>query len=205
MRRAWSFFLIFLLFLPGLALSAQEEEEDPDHIPTESEWFDYVTAPYTRGDRTFNISLGTVFPILFVGIDNNQHGLRLGGTGSLAFNYFLDPNFFLGVELAGMFSGTRRGNMFYMVPFGIRAGYQYIYRRFEFPLSLMVGAAPQRYLENGYFGLIVKPGASAFWRYNPEWSFGLNTIWYFVPQWPKNGNNAYGNFLELTLSARYHF
>jgi hypothetical protein len=69
----------------------------------------------------------------------------------------------------------------------------------------MVGLAPQRYLEKGYFGLILKPGASIFWRFNPEWSFGFNTFWWFVPQWPKNGNNSIGNFVELTLSARYHF
>jgi hypothetical protein len=69
----------------------------------------------------------------------------------------------------------------------------------------MVGGAPQKYLEEGSFGLIVTPGASVFWRYNPEWSFGLNGNWWWLPQWPKDGKDVYGNFLELTLTARYHF
>ena len=206
MMRTWSFFLIFLLLLPGLNLLAQEEDDDePDQLPIESEWYDYYATTYTRGDRTFNISLGLLIPTIFVGIEDNQHGLSVGGTGSLAFNYFLGPHIFVGGEFGGMFSSTRRGNMLYIVPIGVRAGYQYIYRNFEFPISLMVGAAPQRYIENGYFGLILKPSVSAFWRYNPDWSFGLNTNWWFVPQWPRNGENVYGNFLELTLSARYHF
>jgi hypothetical protein len=142
--------------------------------------------------------------LYFSGIENNQHGLSVGGFGSLAFNYFVTPKVFLGGELSGMFSATRGGNMLYLIPFGFRVGYQFLYRRFEFPVSLMIGAASQRYLEKGYFGPILKPGASVFWRYNPEWSFGLNSVWWFVPQWPRNGNNSFGNFLELTLSARYH-
>ncbi|MCL2070573.1 MAG: hypothetical protein FWH19_06280 [Treponema sp.] len=205
MPRTWSFFLIFLLLIPGLNLSAQEEDEEPDQLPIESEWYDFYAAPYTRGDRTFNISLGLVMPTVFGGIDDNRHGLSMGGTGSLAFNYFLGPNIFLGGEFGGMFAGTRRGNMLYIVPFGLKAGYQFINGRFEFPVSFLVGAAPQRYIEHGYFGLFIKPGASVFWRYNPDWSFGLNTNWWLVPQWPANGNNAFGNFLELSLSARFHF
>ena len=204
MRRTRSlFFILFLIFL-GLNLPAQEEE-DPDDAPPDSEWVDIASAPYSSGDRNFVVSLGVLFPIYFSGIENNRHGLSFGGLGTLTFNYFINSNIFLGAELSGTFSGTRGGNMLYIIPFGIRAGYQFWYRRFEFPVSLMIGAAPQRYLEKGYFGPIFKPGASVFWRYNPDWSFGLNAAWWLVPQWPKNGNNSIGNFLELTLSARYHF
>jgi len=211
MPRTWSLLLILLLVFSGLRLHAQEEEtpteEYPESPSIESNWDEYTTTLYTRGDKTFTITLGVVFPIYFGGghIENNQHGISLGGHGSLAFNYFLTPYFFLGGELGGMFAATRARNMYYIVPFGIRMGYQLVYRRFEFPLTLMVGAAPQKYLEKGYFGLILKPGASLYWRFRPDWSFGLNSMWWFVPQWPKNGYNAYGNFLELTLSARYHF
>ena len=211
--RTWSFILMLLLFfLPGLfAQDEPPKEEKPEAPPIESEWIDYDTNLYSRGDKTFGITLGVLFPTYFGGaIDDNKHGLSVvGGTGTLSFNYFFGPHFFLGGELSGMFAGTRGDNMFFMVPFGVRVGYQFVYRRFEFPLSLMIGMAPQKKLDEGYFGLIVKPGASAFWRFNPDWSFGLNTIWWWVPQWPKpqDGDryNVYGNFLELTLSARYHF
>ena len=202
--RTCSLFLIFFLLLLGQSVFAQEDaypEEEPG-----PDWGSIASSPYTFGDRNFIISLGVLIPTFFGGdIENNEHGLRLGGTGSLAFNYFLNSNFFVGGELAGSFSGTRGGNMLYMVPFGVRAGFQFLLHRFEFPVSVMLGGIASRYLDRGYFGLIVKPSASAYWRFSPEWSFGLNSAWWFVPQWPRNGNKVYGNFMELTLSARYHF
>jgi len=207
MRRTWSLFLVLFLVFSGLSLYAQEgayQDGDPDDSFPETGFDEIMSAEYAPGDRNFTISGGVVIPLFFSGVANNQHGLSVGGVASLAFNYFITQRFFVGGELSGMFTGTRGKNMLYIVPFGIRAGYQFTYRRFEFPVSLMIGAAPQAYLEKGYFGLFVKPGASAFWRYSPEWSFGLNAAWWFVPQWPENGNNSLGNFLELTLSARYY-
>ena len=214
MLRPWTLFLMLILILPVPGLFAQEEppeEERPEPPPIESEWIDYNTNLYSPGDKTFTITLGIVIPTVFKGIDKSMggHGLSVGGTGTLAFNYFLTSHIFLGGELSGMFARTRGKNMLYMVPFGLRVGYQFVYRRFEFPLSFMIGAAPQKKLEEGYIGLIMKPGASVFWRFNPDWSFGFNAIWWVVPQWPKSQDgvryNATGNFLELTLSARYHF
>ena len=211
--RTWAFFLTLFLILPVLGLFSQEEmppEESPEAPPIESEWIDYDTTLYSRGDKTFTITLGTIFPTVFRGaVYNNNHNLSLGGTGSLSFNYFFGPHVFFGGEFSGMFSATKGENMFYMIPFGFRIGYQFLFQRFEFPLSVMFGAAPQRKLEETYFGLILKPGAAAFWRFSPDWSFGLNSVWWFVPQWPKSQygtrHNTYGNFLELTISARYHF
>jgi len=208
MQRALSLLFILFFAFSGLNLAAQEDigpEENPDEAPPDSEWEEIVTAPFSAGDRNFTITLGVVIPVLFSGIDNNQHGLSIGGTGSLAFNYFVTQNIFVGAELSGMFASTRGGNMLYIIPIGVRLGYQFWYGRFEFPVSLMIGAAPQRYLEKGYFGPILKPGASVFWRFNPEWSFGFNSLWWLIPEWPKNGNDSIGNFVELTLSARYHF
>ena len=204
MQRTCSLFLILLLILLGQSLFAQEDEYPEDDLDPDRGGI--ISSPYTLGDRNFIISLGVIFPTYFGGeIENNNHGIRLGGTGSLAFNYFLNPHFFVGGELAGSFSATRGGNMLYMVPFGVRAGYQFMLYRFEFPVSVMVGGVANRYLERGYFGLIVKPNVSVYWRFSPEWSFGLNSAWWFVPQWPSNRHDVYGNFMELTLSARYHF
>ncbi|MDR1057922.1 MAG: hypothetical protein LBL43_00065 [Treponema sp.] len=212
MRRICSFVLGLMFFTILLPLYAQEEdgeEESPPEIITEDpDWEGLAPTLYSEGDKTFIITLGLLLPTYFGGdsISGNRHNLRpLGGTGSLAFNYFMSPHIFWGVELGGMFLGTRGENMFFMVPFGLRVGYQFIFRRFEFPLTLMIGGAPQKYLEKGYFGFILKPEAAVFWRFNPDWSFGFNTNWWFVPQRPKNGKNAIGNFIELTFSARYHF
>jgi hypothetical protein len=206
MRGTLSILLIFFLFFSGLSLYAQEgafPEDDPGEPFPETEFDEIMTADYSPGDRNFSVSLGTIIPLYFSGIDNNRHGLSVGVFASFVFNYFITQRIFVGGELSFMAFGTRGNNMLYIVPFGVRVGYQFLYRRFEFPVSLMIGAAPQNYLEKGYFGPVVKPGFSAFWRYNPDWSFGMNAAWWFIPQWPENGNNSFGNFLELTLSARY--
>jgi len=203
--RARSLFFIILLLFAGQVLFGQDGTHPDDDFPDPS-WGDIATSPYAMGDRNFVISLGTLIPTLFTGdIENNRHGLRLGGTGSLAFNYFLTPSIFVGGELGGSFMGTRGGNMLYIIPLGARIGYQFLINRLEFPISLLLGAAGQRYIDSDFFGFFVKPSVSAFWRFNPDWSFGLNTAWWFVPQLPRNNHNVYGNFLELTLSARYHF
>jgi hypothetical protein len=187
-----------------LPLGAQENENPAP--PLESEWEDYAPSLYSMGDKTFIITLGVVIPVVFTGsIDERGHGLSAGGTGFLAYNYFLGSNFHLGGEVGGMFASTRGKNMLFIIPFGLRVGYQFVARRFEFPLTFMIGAAAQKYLEQDYLGLFFKPGAAVYWRFNPDWSFGLNANWWIVPQWPKDGENAVGHFIEATLSVRYHF
>jgi hypothetical protein len=164
---------------------------------------------YARGDQTFTISVGVIFPTLFVGkegvLTNNMN--LLGGAGSLAYTYFLTPHWYFGGELGFMFNGTLAENFLFIVPFGIRTGFQFALGRFEFPIGIMAGAAPQKYLnEKEFFGLIVKGSASAFFRATPDWSFGLNAVWWWVPEWtPEPAKDVYGNFLELTVAARYHF
>jgi hypothetical protein len=189
-------------------LSAQEDDDEQE-IPIESEWTGALPGAYSRGDVMVTLSLGALFPILFLdgstepakAYDGN---IKIGGVGSLGLNYFLTSDIFLGGEINGGFSGSVN-NILIQFPFGMRAGYQFILGRFEFPLSLLVGMSSQTYLTKHYFGLFLKPEVSAYWRFNPEWSFGLNVGWWWVPQWPKEGReyNRYGNFLSLTLSARY--
>ncbi|MDR1277325.1 MAG: hypothetical protein LBK02_01085 [Treponema sp.] len=219
MRKAGAFFL-WLLLMGGTVIFAQEEEapgieeeipeeEIPEEeIPIESDWSGFMPSLYSNGDQTFTITLGIIFPTLF--IQNGSmitHNINpVGGTGSLAYTYFLGSHVFVGGEIGIMFDATLRKNTLFIIPIGLRAGYQFLFKRFEFPVSLLIGFAPQRYLELGYFGLFVKPSASAFFRFNPDWSFGINTAWWWVPQWtPDKTKNVDGNFIDITLSARYHF
>jgi hypothetical protein len=203
MLRTWSF-VVMLIVVLVLPLRAQENENPAP--PLESEWEDYAPNLYSRGDKTFIITLGVIIPTVFTGaVEDNDHGVKVGGTGFLAYNYFLGSNVHIGGEVGGMFAGTKGKNMLFIVPFGLRFGYQFVVRRFEFPLTFMIGAAAQKYLGKDYLGLFLKPGAAVYWRFNPDWSFGLNTNWWIVPQRPKNGEDSTGHFLEVTLSARYHF
>lgn len=178
-----------------------------DGLPIDSDWDAYKPSLYTRGDQTFSVGLGTIFPTVFFGEDGTiDSNINMGGMGYLNYNYFINSNIFLGGELGGMFASTLGRNMVFIVPFGFRAGYQFVVGKFEFPLSLMLGAASQSYINEKYFGLILKPGAAVYWRPHPEWSFGLTTNWWWTPQWVKEeGQDVFGNFLDVSLSARYHF
>jgi hypothetical protein len=202
--------LFFVFFFTGVIFfSAAQEGGGSDEIPVEPDWSGPLPTLYSKGDQTFSITLGVLFPtVFFDGNGSYTHNIDpVGGMGALTYDYFLSPHIFVGGQISGMFVGTLARNMLYIIPMGVRVGYQFILGRFEFPLSLMLGMAPMKFLDSGYFGyLFLKPGASVFWRFNSEWSFGLNTAWWWVPQWPRDiSKSAYGNFLELTLSATYHF
>ena len=208
MRRNWSFLLLFIL-LGLVPLAGQEEypDSEPDEDSPSIQWDTYVPDLYRAGDNIFSVTAGIMIPTIFAGkgLDGNSSNIGLGGMGMLSYTYFLSPHWFLGGELEGMFSGTGGSNMIYIIPFGLHFGYQFVLGRFEFPVQIMSGAAPQRYLDKAYFGWIIKPGISGFYRYSADWSFGLNVQWWMLPQWPKNGKDVFGNFLEISFTARYHF
>jgi hypothetical protein len=180
-----------------------------EEVPIEGDYTGYVPELYSRGDQTFTITLGVVFPAGFTGDDGRSitHNLSpVGGTGSLSYTYFFDAHWFVGGEIGGMFIGSVAENMYFIVPIGIRGGYQFVLKRFEIPLTAALGMAPQRYLDLGYFGFYTKLGGSLFFRFSPDWSFGLNSAWWWAPQWTSDASkNVNGNFMEVTLSARYHF
>jgi hypothetical protein len=206
-----TFFLLTLFVWALFPLAAQDFDqgggagEDGPELPIESDWPDVMPELYSRGDKMFGISIGPMLPTVFVyengGVKEGNIGV--GGGGSLAYTYFFNGHLFMGGDLGGMFAITKAENALFIVPIGLRLGYQFILGRFEFPLSLLAGIAPQTYLEKNFLGFFAKPSASAFWRFNPDWSFGLNVAWLWVPQWAMR--TAHGNFLELSLSARYHF
>lgn len=188
--------------------NGEDEEGVNANLPITTDWGVMPLSGYTRGDQTFNISLGVLLPLFFTAnsggtLDNK---LLVGGVGSLAYNYFLDPRFFIGGILQGSFAQTIGKNFLYLIPIGVTVGYQVVLNRFEFPFSLTAGGMTQQYLTyNGYWPFL-KPQASGFFRFNSDWSFGLNAAWWIVPQWTNTPDrDAAGNFLELTLAARYHF
>ena len=193
----------------------EEDEDSPDGgISIETDWDGYMSELYSRGDQTFTISLGVIFPMVFYNnttIVNHNFTPPVGGAGSLAYTHFLSAHYFLGIEIGVNFNYTLGQNTIFIIPIGIRTGWQFLFHRFEFPISLAVGVVPQRYLNYNYTGMFIKGGASGFFRFSPEWSFGLNVDWCWYPQWPReNGNpvpskNMYANILAVTLAARYHF
>ena len=206
--RTRSFWLLLLIFGLAFPLSGQEEDIDsePEDEPPVIIWDTYEPELYMAGDQMFVLSAGIIFPTFFSGdgMEGNPPNIDLGGMGSVSYSFFLSPNWFVGGEFQGMFVGTGGKNMLYIIPFGIHGGYQFTRGRFEFPLRLMIGGAAQLYLDKNHFGFIIKPGASAYYRFNADWSYGLNVQWWMLPQAPTNNRFVLGNFMEISLSMRYH-
>jgi len=206
LRKASAFLLIFLFSFT--LLYAQEEPPENSPPPNGGDW-DIYQDNYTRGDQTFIISIGTVFPTVFI---NNGKKLKnnfsppVGGGGTLSYNYYFTRSIFIGGELGGAFLPTIANNMFYGIFLGARAGYQFYWWRLEFPINISLGMSWQRYLGNRYYGLYMKAGGSAYFRYNSDWSFGLSSNWYWIPEWTNDrSKNVDGIMTDILLSARYHF
>jgi len=103
-------------------------------------------------------------------------------------------------------NGKSMTSNFYAILVGARTGYQFYFWRFEFPLNLTIGMVWHTYLNFRYYGLYLKGGGAAYFRFNSEWSFGVSTNWYWLPQWTnERSKNVDGNMLDVLLSARYHF
>ncbi|MCL2600113.1 MAG: hypothetical protein FWD88_02915 [Treponema sp.] len=196
--------------LYAVSLGAQEWDD----------WDFYATDLYARGDQTFTITVGTIMPTVFIGF--NESGDRtgtiphnfspaVGGTISLAYTYFLGANLFLGGELGVSFNYTLRRNTLFVVPFGLRAGWQFVFGTFEVPLLVTFGMARHSYMDAVYWGAFLRGGVSVFYRFSPEWSFGLNADWNWYPQRPRRdgqripAENVDAHILGISISARYHF
>ncbi|MDR2865698.1 MAG: hypothetical protein LBV68_08820, partial [Spirochaetaceae bacterium] len=177
-------------------------------LPIQTDWTGSKYSIYSPGDKIFAITFGLLFPLAFTdsNYDSLANKVNLGGTGALSYLYFLNPTVFVGGELQGSFSQTIGENFIFLVPINFKLGYQFLWNRFEFPLSVGLGGAIHSYRAHSIFSLFMKAQASAFFRYNPSWSFGLNTAFWWCPEWSKEPeHDAYGHFFELTFSARYHF
>ena len=198
--------IMLLLLLVGLPALLCAQNDEP---PIENEWDDYKYEIFARGDQTFLISLGVIFPVLgfnYDGIMPQGISPPIGGTGSLSFNYYLNSKLYIGGEVAGMFLPTIGGNTLYMIPLGFKIGTQFILGRFEFPIAAVLGITWHTYLDMGYFGFYAKASVSALYRATSDWAFGITSSWYFFPEWTgKAKEDFYGNFLDLNLTARYQY
>ena len=202
MKKAAAFILFLLM---STMIFAQYDEEEPELPPDANE---YTQDLYSSGDQCFVISAGVIFPVLFTNngdIISNKMAV-VGGYGSLSYQYFLGAHFFLGGEISGSFISTQQKNNVYLIPIGIRVGYQFLIWRFEIPLTYTIGVNWHTYVGYNNFSLYMRAGASLFYRFNPDWSYGINTSWCWFPEWTGDtAKNVDGHMIELTLSVRYHF
>ncbi len=207
-KRPASFIIVsLLLVLVASPLSSQITDEE------------IVVPQYDLGDQFFTISLGPMFPLFFQNPNdgffnaNAEMNLRAaGGTGSLAWHGFLNNEWSLGGRVTGSFMNSVNERTLYVVPITFEANYLISAFPFEFPLSVGTGISFTGLSGNTYVGPVVSLGGGAYWRYTEDWAFGMNTNWFWVPQFytnsdrtPPPSDSRFGNFLELSFGARYSF
>ncbi|WP_296021620.1 MULTISPECIES: TP0733 family outer membrane beta-barrel protein [unclassified Treponema] len=190
------------VFLFSTAVFSQEQDEDDDRFAVEYR----MNEP---GDQFINIGLMVTFPLNFGGdFPLYREGqLSTGGAGTIGYHRFLTSWFAVGLDVSFGYNPTIGENMFTYVPFVFCFTVQPTIKKFEFPITMGIGAAVESYLNNTYFpGLTLKPEAGIFYRVTPSWSFGIKGNFMYLPQWYEDSeNNDHGNFSSVVIAARYHF
>lgn len=190
------------VFLFSTAVFSQEQDEDNDRFAVEYR----MNEP---GDQFINIGLMVTFPLNFGGdFPLYREGqLSTGGAGTIGYHRFLTSWFAVGLDVSFGYNPTIGENMFTYVPFVFCFTVQPTIKKFEFPITMGIGAAVESYLNRTYFpGLTLKPEAGIFYRVTPSWSFGIKGNFMYLPQWYEDSeNNDHGNFSSVVIAARYHF
>ncbi|AEE16067.1 TP0733 family outer membrane beta-barrel protein [Treponema brennaborense] len=189
--------LICTLMLTSGFLCAQEQAvpETPQKEDT------FVYKMNQKGDQFIKIGL-----MLNVPFKPAIQQLHLGGSGTLGYMRFINSSFAVGGDASFAYMTTVGENIFTFIPLMLKVMYQPAFHKFEFPISFGIGGAFENYINDMYFGLVVKPEIGAFFRYSPSWSFGLNAGLYIMPQWCKDASKNYtGIIMDVALTARYHF
>ena len=190
------------VFLFSTAVFSQEQDEDNDRFAVEYR----MNEP---GDQFINIGLMVTFPLNFGGdFPLYREGqLSTGGAGTIGYHRFLTSWFAVGLDVSFGYNPTIGENMFTYVPFVFCFTVQPTIKKFEFPITMGIGASVESYLNRTYFpGLTLKPEAGIFYRVTPSWSFGIKGNFMYLPQWYEDSeNNDHGNFSSVVIAARYHF
>jgi hypothetical protein len=196
--------LVTLLFLSFSASPALAQDEEPAEEQEEKPF-----AVYSLGQHTLSVSAALSIPLFLQSIDGDysRTNLKLGGVGSIQWGIHLSNNWRVGIEVGGMFNKSIQENRLWQLPITVKGSYIIHFFPFEFPIFVGTGMDIVKYTDQVHLNWIIKPGFSSIWKYNINWGFGLNVVYWWVPQWwPTDPDKArMGNFLEISLRAQYNF
>jgi len=188
-------------------LFSQNEEENQEAIP--------FTPQYILGDTFIALNLGTFIPLFFQYVHDGslaEAEIFLGIKGSFQFGTYITSRFSLSIELdGGMFFDTNFV-AFWVLPIIVKGTYTIYALGLEFPLSLGTGIFIEAYKEASRMDFVIKPDIGLLWQFDPNWCFGLNIGYWWVPhiasqeqEEKKPNQHMFLNFLDITFSTVYHF
>ena len=181
-----------------------------------------LTDTYVLGDQMLALGASVVLPLFtYLPADevggSNLTGTNLspGGKLSLNWNAFVGPRLTVGAEVGGMFAIDQHGEPLLMVPVTARLGYQFSsdlfgLGQFDLPVFVNAGIGFMKLADLFSVNLVLRPGASVFYRYDRNWSFGGSvSVWLmFEPIWgtPTAGSGpGLATFLDISPQIVYHF
>ena len=172
-------------------------------------------APFVHGDQTLSLAAGVDVP-LFISVpaestSTSAHTLYSGGLFSFSYQYFLTGNIAIGGTIDGAFNGTIGGRTLFMAPLSFRGAYWWNLSAFEICAAVEGGAYLMSLDSGGSSEVSVDPfakvGGGAFWRVSRGWSVGLQSYFWFLPEFKPGGDQnltAYTGILEVSIAAFYH-
>ena len=189
--------LCCILFFCAAALFAAGKSQGDEY----DDGTEFRYAMNGAGDQYIQISVMPSFPLNFKG------KMYVGGAADLGYRRFLNGLFAVGGNIMVGYHPTIGSNIFNFWPVTASVTFQPSLWRFEFPISVGVGIAFETYQSRRYFpGLVVRPEIGMFYRMSESWSFGIGSVFLWMPQWYRDpAYNFDGLFLTASLSARYHF
>ncbi|CEM62087.1 hypothetical protein DWQ65_10640 [Treponema phagedenis] len=177
-----------------------KKDEKPESIA--------VYEPIRKGDQYMKLGITVGFPLFNTSPEKFAVNPKIhpGGGFFLGYAYYLTKGFSLGGEVEFQFYPTLGKNLYFSVPIVFNIGYTFAKNRLRFPLSFGIGGNFQACNATKYFAMLFKPAVGFYYQYLPEWSFGGDIAWNVIPQWYKEKKyNRTGNFLTISIGARYHF
>lgn len=210
--------VLFILLVLVNIHSIFGQEKDPD-IPIATPLPKPQINQRTLGDQFFAITAGVYIPLFTVLINDwpdsdykagsYPTNLYAGGSGFLTYGVYVSPNWKLGLQFGGSFAQDINDNFAYTIPIAIKGIYEFHPTgRISIPVFLGTGIAMSSWKDDNFLvDWILRPGAGFYFDWSYEWSFGIDFTYWFIPQLGIENDNekSIGNFMDITLTAEYHF
>lgn len=164
-----------------------------------------------QGSQTIAISVGGNVPLFILPKDpdaTESVTLGVGASFGLQYQYFIANHISLGGSLYGSFSSTIAGQSLFVAPISAHAAYWWDAAPMEYTAGMDLGMTVMRLSGDGMLTPFAKLGGGAYYKIDEAWYIGGQSYFWFIPEL-HTGSNAgltrYGAFLEVSVSAVYHF
>lgn len=193
--------LLTLIIFTGIAFA--DDNEGDEYID------DYIYEANGAGDQFLKMNLGVHIPLNFGGSVKKGDGtLYPGGVVNAGYYKFINSWLALGGEVTASYNVSVGNKILLTLPLSFGMLAQPTIGNFEFPFFLTLGMAYETWQNIDNFpSLSIGASGGVFYRFTEPFSMGISCNYIFIQQWVKGDKtkNANGQFMGISLGARYHF